>query len=188
MATCRMTVQLWLVDVSLKWIFHHQLADIADHNYGECLFRDLRVEKEIRNGLWSKIIFECDNCGERFSALTNKSDKSVDTLDINSLAVLGSYMIGIGFSLLEQFTSILDVPVMCADSFKNRNDDIGALWELTSEDSIKQAAEEERQAAIDVMISTKTMAFRSSLSSLMVVGASGRTIKTTHPYPEWQQL
>lgn len=129
--------------------FLEQLTDVADHNYGECLFSHTRVTKEIKNGFHSKLILYCSNCGKEFPVSTSKDEKTADTLDLNSTAVLASNMIGIGFSQLEQFTSVLDVPAMCAERFKNLNDDIGALWEITAEQSMKEAAEEERQAAIE---------------------------------------
>lgn len=129
--------------------FLKQLTDVADHNYGECLFGETFVKKEVKNGLHSKLIFGCSNCGKEFSVLTNESEKTTETLSVNSTAVLASNMIGIGYSQLEQFTSILNIPTMCADRFKSLNDDIGSLWEMTAEQSMKEAAEEERQAAIE---------------------------------------
>lgn len=95
------------------------------------------------------MIFGCNSCGKKFSVSTNESEKTTETFCINSTAVLASNMIGIGYSQVEQFTSILDIPNMCAERFKNINDDIGALWEMTAEQSMKEAAEEERQAAIE---------------------------------------
>lgn len=129
--------------------FIKQLIDVADHNFGECLFEDTVVTKEIKNGLQSKLIFQCQNCGKKFPPiLTNEDTKTTETLCVNSTAVLASNMIGIGYSQMKQFTSVLDIPTMCADRFKSLNDDIGAMWEITAEQSMKEAAEEERQAAI----------------------------------------
>lgn len=58
-------------------------------------------------------------------------------------------MIGIGYSQLEQFASVIDVPAMCNDKFKNLNDKIGEFWEETAEQCMREAAEEEARAAID---------------------------------------
>lgn len=129
--------------------FMNQIISVADHNFGECSPRDVVVKKEIKNGLRSKLILLCQNCCKEFTVLTSKDEKQTETLDINSTAVLASNMIGIGFSQLEQFMSVLDVPVMCAEKFKDLNDDIGSLWEMTAEQSMKDAEEEERQAAIE---------------------------------------
>lgn len=129
--------------------FLDQLTDVADHNHGECLFAHREIVKEIKNGLRSKLIFQCKNCGKEFPVLTSEDEKTTETLCVNSTAVLASNMIGIGFSQLEQFTSVLDIPAMCADRFKTLNDDIGSLWEMTAEQSMKEAAEEERLAAIE---------------------------------------
>lgn len=129
--------------------FLNQLRDMSNHNNGNCSFDDLIPQKEIRRGLFSKIIFRCQSCHQSFDILTNEDEKTTRTLSINCAAVLATNMIGIGYSQFEQFASIIDVPVMGADKYKSLNDQMGKLWEATSEESMKKAAEEERQAAIE---------------------------------------
>lgn len=59
-------------------------------------------------------------------------------------------MIGIGYSQLEQFAGVMDVPVMCAENYKKLNDKIGKCWQETAIESMKQAAEQERKIAIEI--------------------------------------
>lgn len=126
-----------------------QLRRISLHNNGNCSFHELRIRKEIRIGFHSKIVFNCNECKSSFRVYTNDDEKTTNTVDINSCAVLGANMIGIGYSQLEQFASVIDVPAMCNDKFKNLNDKIGEFWEETAEQCMRDAAEEEARAAID---------------------------------------
>lgn len=128
--------------------FVEQLRRISLHNDGNCSFSQLQIQKEIRIGFHSKIIFHCKDCNRNFRVYTNDDEKTTHTIDVNSAAVLGANMIGIGYSQLEQLSSILDVPSMCNDKFKKLNDQLGEFWEVTAAKEMKEAAEEEAKAAI----------------------------------------
>lgn len=128
--------------------FIDQLRRISLHNDGNCPFSQLRIQKEIRIGFHSKIVFNCKDCNKTFRVYTNDDEKTTDTIDINSAAVLGANMVGIGYSQLEQLSSILDVPPMCNDKYKKLNDELGQFWEETAVKEMKEAAEEEAKAAI----------------------------------------
>lgn len=122
-----------------------QLREISEHS-DECLFTEAKLESEIRNGLNTKLIFRCSNCGKNFVVGMTASD----TLCINSTAVLATNMIGIGYSQLEQLASVLNVPVMCAENYKKFNDKVGTYWRETADESMRKAAEEERKIAIEL--------------------------------------
>lgn len=128
--------------------FVEQLRRISLHNDGNCAFSELKIQKEIRIGFHSKIIFDCNDCNRSFRVYTNDDEKTTETIDINSSAVLGANMVGIGYSQLEQLTSVLDVPAMCNDKYKKLNDKMGEFWEETAEKCMREAAEEEARAAI----------------------------------------
>lgn len=127
--------------------FLWQLKRISGHNNGNCHFDELKFRKEIRIGLHSKIILDCNSCNESFMLYTNDDAKTTATMCVNSSAVLGANMIGIGFTQLQQFTSILDVPTMCNDKFKSLNN-VGKDWEDTAQEFMRRAAKEEELAAI----------------------------------------
>lgn len=135
-----------IVDLDL---FIRKLQKISRHNASRCDSNQLRVHKEIRNGFHSKITFVCDDCNRHFRVCTNDNEKTTSTLCVNSSAVLGANLIGIGYSQLEQFMSALEIPSMCNDKFKSRNDQLGELWIQTAEKTMRQAAEEESLAAIE---------------------------------------
>lgn len=122
----------------------NQLRDLSEH--GECPFSDIRVEKEIRSGLDSRVILRCNNCETDFSVKLTPSEP----VNMNTAAVLAINMVGIGYSQLEQFASVLDVPVMCAENYKKLNDDLGKGWEGTAMESMKRAADEEKKIAIQL--------------------------------------
>lgn len=128
--------------------FFLQLRQISRHNDGSCSFDELNIQKEIRIGLHSKIIFHCTGCNSSFRVYTNDDEKTTATVDINSSAVLAANMIGIGYSQLEQFASVIDVPTMCYDKYKKLNDKMGKFWEETAEKCMREAAEEEALLAI----------------------------------------
>lgn len=129
--------------------FFQQLKQISLHNFGRCPFKSIEIRKEIRNGLRSKIVLRCNTCLKNFLLRTSQDENTMESMCLNSTAVLATNMIGIGFSQFEQFTSVLDVPVMSSGTYKKLNDKIGQFWEETSEECMKQAAEEERKIAIE---------------------------------------
>lgn len=135
-----------IVDLDL---FIQKLQKISRHNASQCSFDQLSVQKETRNGLHSKITFICNDCGRRFHVRINDNEKTTSTLCVNTSAVLGANLVGIGFSQLEQLLSALDIPTMCNDKFKSRNDELGEMWIQTAEKTMKEAAEEEALAAIE---------------------------------------
>lgn len=134
-----------IVDVQY---FFEQLKSISSHNSGNCSFGNLEIRKEIRVGLESKLSMQCSSCNKKFIVRTNQDESTTGTMNLNSTATLAANIIGIGFSQLEQFTSVLDVPVMSSGTFKKLNDEIGSFWEDTAEECMRAAAEKERIAAI----------------------------------------
>lgn len=130
-------------------LFFDELRRVSRHNKGNCSFSEMRVVREIRVGFHSKFVVKCGDCRRRFKIHANQNERTAETLDINSATVIGASLIGIGYSQLEQFSSVIDVPAMCADKFKDLNDKMGKFWEETAIESMREAAEEEARLAIE---------------------------------------
>lgn len=134
--------------VEFEFLFE-QFKKVSLHNCGRCEFKNLNIVKEIRNGVRSKILLQGSSCQKKFTVCTSQEENTEESMCLNSAITLAASMIDIGFSQLEQFTNVIDVPVMSSGTFKKLNDQIGAFWEDTAAECMKEAAEEERNAAIE---------------------------------------
>lgn len=76
-----------------------KIRRVSRHNNGNCPFDELNIVKEIRIGFHSKFIFRCGNCCRKFRVFANDDERTTDTVDINSSAVLGGNLTGIGYSV-----------------------------------------------------------------------------------------
>lgn len=131
------------------------LQRMNNHSFpGKCNFTDMVVEKEIRIGLNSKIIFVCKMCRVRSVIYTCKNsteqldDKSKD-VNINEAAVLATQTIGCGFFNLEEFLSILNVPTMSTFFFQKYSTILRDRLEPTSSKIMSEAIEEEKILALE---------------------------------------
>lgn len=131
------------------------LQRMNNHSFpGKCNFTDMVVEKEIRIGLNSKIVFVCKMCRVRSVIYTCKNsteqlDNKSKDVNINEAAVLATQTIGCGFFNLEEFLSILNVPTMSNFCFQKYSTILRDKLEPTSSKIMAEAIEEEKILALE---------------------------------------
>lgn len=84
-------------------------------------------------------------CHEKFKISTSRDSDD----NVNKDAVLAVMSIGSGFSHLEQLSASLDIPCMSPRFYSKVHDEICDIWEETSIKTMKNAADIERQLAIE---------------------------------------
>lgn len=105
-----------------------------------------------RDGLASTLAAKCNTCNENISFKTSSCVSLTDNSkrwEANVAATWGQMATGGGHARLKEVMSVLGVPVMTKKTFVATESDIGKRWEELLEDSMKQAAEEEKQLAIE---------------------------------------
>lgn len=141
------------VELSGRRIIHMQhflseLKKFGTHNkkFG-CSLENIICENETRKGLISNFAFKCNFCHYRQNILSDSTERSV--FDTNKSAVAGIMTIGGGYSALQQFTSSIDVPAMSEPYYQKIHGELSEKWQEIAEDSMAEAAAEEREAAIE---------------------------------------
>lgn len=132
-----------IVDIDF---FIHQLKLVSDHGqqFG-CNFSNLIVKKEKKMGLSSKISFYCNMCNITLIVDTINTKER----DINIDSVLGTNLIGTGFSGIEELFAVMDIPVMSSNTYKAKQKIVGKDIIVVSKKSMFDAVEEEKRIAIE---------------------------------------
>ncbi|KAH7942387.1 hypothetical protein HPB49_023753 [Dermacentor silvarum] len=106
--------------------------------------------KERKVGLWSELMFSCNECGERKKLTTDPvpeptslTDKTI--LGINDAAVWAFMSIGSGHSQFEEAMSIMEVPAMSKAAFLRREESLGKCWKAVLLDQMIKAGKEEKR-------------------------------------------
>ncbi|XP_066585792.1 uncharacterized protein [Prorops nasuta] len=110
------------------------------------------TEREVRKGLASLLTVRCSKCLATTVVPTSKVHKGVSGLyekyDTNSKAVLGAIHSGLGYTSINKFLSVMNLPNMSNKTFKNYEREIGPVVESVAKDSCIEACDEERQLTI----------------------------------------
>lgn len=98
-----------------------QLKKISDHKglseFG-CLFKDITIISEKRKGLNSTMRLKCTKCKKCFSLYSCEPLNQNDKMDVNYCGVLGTVLIGNGYSQYNEFLANLNIPSMSGTSYK----------------------------------------------------------------------
>lgn len=125
--------------------FIDSLIMISNHapQFG-CSLQNLKIIKETKRGLASKITFKCNMC------MAIETIKTVsDYEDVNNSAVLGITNVGSGYTHLAELHSTLNIPTFSSRTFDKIQENIADLWEETAMEEMAKAAEEEKELAIE---------------------------------------
>ncbi|KAL4090640.1 hypothetical protein QTP88_025434 [Uroleucon formosanum] len=97
---------------------------------------NIELVKEIRNGYYCTWIFKCS-----MSLITTKieSERTGTYIQVNKATVIARIGIGIGYSQLNEFSAIIDVPCLSSNTY-------GKLFEQISQ-NIEQTAWEQIRLA-----------------------------------------
>lgn len=107
-----------------------------------CTFSDMYPMKESRQGFVSKIYFKCRVCN-------TIEFVSTDDEDVTSNIILGCMTSGSGYSQLKQIIAAANMPTLTYKTYKSKHDKICIEWKNVANESMKAAAEEEKQLAIN---------------------------------------
>ncbi|XP_063215915.1 uncharacterized protein LOC134527292 [Bacillus rossius redtenbacheri] len=126
------------------------MTELGNHNpdFG-CSLNNLKCVNEIRHGLWSVIVLECNMCNGKFSIQTQDPDTSSSHMDINSRAVAGIMSVGGGFSHLQEICASIGMPSMYSKTYSVIHDKICDGWEKAAIKEMQDAAKEEAELAVE---------------------------------------
>lgn len=97
------------------------LAAVNEFSHIDCKKATLFIQQEQRQGLCSTIDLVCSSCGTAHRIPIN-DDK------LNELAVLGTFVAGVGHTGLSKILSVMNVPNMSDKTYTKYSDIIGNLF------------------------------------------------------------
>lgn len=132
--------------VDLNHIFQ-EIRRINTHSLS-CSFNDMRLTKLTKMGFITYFRFVCRKCRYVHTLKTSVSRK--DQFDLNYESVFGAMCIGIGFSQLQEFTGILDIPCMTEHAFRDKEKKVQVDLTSAVAASTKIIAEKEKKYATEL--------------------------------------
>lgn len=125
--------------------FLSKLSGASNHSsLFDCKLDNLKVIKEVHNGLESILTFQCNMCSYKTDICTVDPESP---LDINTRAVNGIISIGCGYSHLQDMCNNLDMPCISLRKFNNTQQNIYNHLEKASLIEMQNAAREEIEIA-----------------------------------------
>ena len=151
--------------------FIKSLQELDNHSKIGCCFKDMHVIKETRYGLSSSLAFKCKMCRtvcnvwtcsspeiEKYEEKQAHEKVNTDNVDnsekkqsyqkINTDAVNAIVNIGCGYTNLNTFLTILDVPQMSQSVYDKGHRVISEIWEKLAFTQMEEAAEIEKELAV----------------------------------------
>ncbi|XP_063537724.1 uncharacterized protein LOC134747088 [Cydia strobilella] len=125
--------------------FMEQLYAIDAHSakFG-CRLTHIKVSTEKQVGFSSTFHAKCIMCGSIFTIKTSDDSHKID---INSSAVSGTIMTGIGLSSLNELAASVDLPTIPFRLYSKCHDIVAEMWKNTAEETMQKAGQEEAEAA-----------------------------------------
>lgn len=132
-----------IVDISY---FIQELQNLNNHSPFGCTLADMIIKSENKQGLISGIQMNCKMC--KFSKVIWSECPKSSKMNSNTAAVTAITSIGGGFTNMEEFFSILDIPSMSKNKFLKEQEKLTDAWKATAVTEMELAASEEKQLAI----------------------------------------
>lgn len=122
--------------------FVEQLNALSDHapQFG-CTLSNLDLMSEVKRGLRSGFVFQCNMCGFRETVWSEPRETPV--MDINSAAVAGVVSAGGGFTNLTKVMGAMNIRCMGYKTYEKHQAIVSRGWEESALQEMKLAAEEE---------------------------------------------
>lgn len=123
--------------------FVKELKEISDHapQFG-CTFANMDLKCEVKRGLRSGFLFQCNMCGMKKTAWSEDINDGT-VMDINSAAVAGVISSGGGYTCLQTFMGAMNIRCMNYNTFNKHQNIVANGWELSALQEMKKAADEE---------------------------------------------
>ncbi|RVE50457.1 hypothetical protein evm_004882 [Chilo suppressalis] len=131
--------------------FFDQIKSLSDHNPGlGCSISNMQIVREKIIGLESVIYFQCNMCNQKFqvNSCTTSLCESND-MTINHAALTGAMLIGCGRTNLNVLLTAMDLPNINQKTYNKCHSDVSNWWAVAAETSMKEAAREESELAIE---------------------------------------
>ena len=128
------------------------ISDVSTHSQSCQLGTVSLVGETYRGGLASILGAKCDGCRAELAFPTSSKVSTASggkRWECNAAAVWGQMATGGGHAPLTEAMSVLGVPVMTKKSFVHTEKEIGQQWWGSLEESMKEAAEEEKRLATE---------------------------------------
>lgn len=117
------------------------------HNMFDCSFSDLKLINEKRNGFLSTFFFKCNVCGSTEKIYSE--DPEFKGLNINTSITSAILNTGQGYSQLEEFCGILNMPCMSLPTYQQMHEEVSKNIFNVSFEEMKKAGQEEAKIAIE---------------------------------------
>ncbi|XP_046961250.1 uncharacterized protein LOC124530923 [Vanessa cardui] len=124
--------------------FLEKLYEISNHGPLDCGLTCIEKVSEKLHGLSSIFTFLCKMCNRKF-VIGNDDD---NCLPINTCVVAGIISIGCGHSQLQELSSAMNLPMMSQKTYQTNHKLLSQNWQQLAQQSMEQAAEEEKKMAI----------------------------------------
>lgn len=118
------------------------------HELFDCSIQNLVFKSEIQKGFFSEFHFECNLCRKKEVIFSEPPD-IITSLSINAAIVTATVKTGQGFTNIEQFSSILDMPCMSNKTYQKFHQVLSKQTENTAWESIELAGKEEARLAVE---------------------------------------
>ncbi|KAL4112571.1 hypothetical protein QTP88_016326 [Uroleucon formosanum] len=133
--------------VDIKFMFD-KISKIKHEGF-DCTFLNLSLQKEKRYGFYSEFIFICNVCNKNEIISTEPSLDTNGLLAINMAVVSSAVNTGQGYSQLQQFSAILNMPCMSNPLYQKCHEKVSSYTESVALEGTKEAAKEEARLAIE---------------------------------------
>lgn len=118
------------------------------HDLFDCNIQNLILKSEFKRGFFSEFNFECNLCKKK-ETIYSESPNLKESMSVNNAIVTATINTGQGYSNLEQFSAILDMPCMSNKTYQKHHEYIAKQTEKIAWESIELAGKEEARLAIE---------------------------------------
>lgn len=130
--------------VDIGYLFK-KIAEINHQPFG-CNFSNLLLVEERKTGFFSEFLFTCDMC--HIHEVIESENPNSSLMNVNTATVTAVVNTGQGFTQLETFSAIMNMPSMCNKLYQKLHENVYKFTSETAWESMSLAAEEETNLAI----------------------------------------
>jgi len=131
-----------LVDIGYMF---KKIAQINHEPYG-CNFSNLLLVEERKNGYFSEFLFTCNMCHK--NEVIESENPNSTLMNVNTATVTAVVNSGQGFTQLETFSAIMNMPSMSNKLYQKLHEDVHKFTSETAWEAMSLAAEEEAKLAV----------------------------------------
>lgn len=122
-----------------------KIAQINHEPYG-CNFSNLLLVEERKNGYFSEFLFTCNMCHK--NEVIESENPNSTLMNVNTATVTAVVNSGQGFTQLETFSAIMNMPSMSNKLYQKLHEDVHKFTSETAWEAMSLAAEEEAKLAV----------------------------------------